>query len=179
VKERGTYWWWEWWVKTVRCGRSMNRQVRDRGTGIRLTERTRKLIPETEAFVCLQQSLGQAWSHSRHSSPSLPMQTAAAMSHSLLTGCGLQRNRCFATRLWCHIRPLLLTTAQPGMVGNWTTRGLDKSRTGQLAVSQMPPKERKLSTQSPVVSASCPVTEWLTTGRRYGDWREPRARATL
>jgi len=26
---------------------SMNRQVRDRGTGMRLTERIRKLIPET------------------------------------------------------------------------------------------------------------------------------------
>jgi len=26
---------------------SMNRQVRDRGTGMRLRERTRKLIPET------------------------------------------------------------------------------------------------------------------------------------
>jgi len=28
-------------------GRSMNRQDRDRGTETRLTERTRKLIPET------------------------------------------------------------------------------------------------------------------------------------
>jgi len=32
--------------------------------------------------------------------------------------------------------------------GNWTTRGYANSRTGQLADSQMPPKERKLSTQS-------------------------------
>ena len=48
VKERGSYAWWEWWVERVRrCGRSMSRQVRDRGTGMRLTERTRKLIPET------------------------------------------------------------------------------------------------------------------------------------
>jgi len=50
------------------------------------------------------------------------------------------------------------------------TRGLDisrlvNSRTGQLAVSQMPPKERKLRTQSRrwhprvVQSASCPVRE--------------------
>jgi len=45
------------------------------------------------------------------------------------------------------------------------TRGLDKSRTGQLAVSQMPPKERKLSTQSRqwnprvVQTASCLVRE--------------------
>jgi len=30
-----------------RCGRSTNRQNRDRGTEMRLTERTRKLIPET------------------------------------------------------------------------------------------------------------------------------------
>jgi len=48
--------------------------------------------------------------------------------------------------------------------GLWSTRGLDKSRTGELAVSQMPPKERKPSTQSRrwhprvVQSASCPVT---------------------
>jgi len=45
VKERGSYGCREWEVDTVRrCGRSMNR---DRGTGMRLTERTRKLIPET------------------------------------------------------------------------------------------------------------------------------------
>jgi len=49
--------------------------------------------------------------------------------------------------------------------GNWTTRGYANSRTGQLAVSQMQPKERKLSTQSrpwhPRVdqSARCPVRE--------------------
>jgi len=30
-----------------RCGRSMNRQDRDRGAETRLTERTKKLIPET------------------------------------------------------------------------------------------------------------------------------------
>ena len=48
VKERGSYGWREWGVDRVRrCGRSMNRQVRDRGTGMRLTERTRKLIAET------------------------------------------------------------------------------------------------------------------------------------
>jgi len=48
VKERGTYGRWEWWVERVRrCGRSVNRQVRDRGTGMKLTERTRKLIVET------------------------------------------------------------------------------------------------------------------------------------
>ena len=29
-----------------RCGRSVNRHVRDRETGMRLTERTRELIPE-------------------------------------------------------------------------------------------------------------------------------------
>jgi len=32
-----------WWERFV----NMNRQVGDRGTGMRLTERTRKLIPET------------------------------------------------------------------------------------------------------------------------------------
>jgi len=30
-----------------RCGRSMNRQNRDRGAEMRLAERIRKLIPET------------------------------------------------------------------------------------------------------------------------------------
>jgi len=45
--ERGSYGWWEWWVDRVRCGRSTNRQDRDRGAEIRLMERTRKLIPET------------------------------------------------------------------------------------------------------------------------------------
>jgi len=55
-------------------------------------------------------------------------------------------------------------------VGNWRTRGLPirglvNSRTGQVAVSQMPPRERKLSTQSRrwhsrvVQSASWPVRE--------------------
>ena len=51
--------------------------------------------------------------------------------------------------------------------GNWTTRGyansrIANSRTGQLAVLQMPPKERKLSTQLAVASASCPVTQFLS-----------------
>ena len=48
VKKRMSYGWWEWWVDKVRrCGRSMKRQDRDRGAEMRLTERTRKLIPET------------------------------------------------------------------------------------------------------------------------------------
>ena len=34
-------------LTVTRCGRSMNRQDRDRGAEMRLTERTRKLIPET------------------------------------------------------------------------------------------------------------------------------------
>jgi len=34
-----------------RSGRSMNRKVRDRGAEMRLTERTRKLIPETRRGV--------------------------------------------------------------------------------------------------------------------------------
>ena len=48
-------------------------------------------------------------------------------------------------------------------LAHWTTRGLDKSQTGQLAVSQMSPKERKLSTQLPVVSASCTVRDLSST----------------
>ena len=48
MKERGSCGWREWVVDRVRrCGRRMNREVRDRGTGMRLTERIRKLIPET------------------------------------------------------------------------------------------------------------------------------------
>jgi len=48
VKERGSYGWREWGVDRVRrSGRSMNRKDRDRGAEMRLTERTRKLIPET------------------------------------------------------------------------------------------------------------------------------------
>ena len=34
-----------------RSGRSMNRKDRDRGAEMRLTERTRKLIPETRGHV--------------------------------------------------------------------------------------------------------------------------------
>ena len=34
-----------------RSGRSMNRKDRDRGAEMRLTERTRKLIPETRRAV--------------------------------------------------------------------------------------------------------------------------------
>jgi len=37
----------ELYNRVRRCGRSMNRKDRDRGTGMRLTERIRKLIPET------------------------------------------------------------------------------------------------------------------------------------
>jgi len=43
--------------------------------------------------------------------------------------------------------------------GNWTTRGYANSRTGQLAVSQMPPKRENKHTKSPMASASCPVRE--------------------
>jgi len=34
-------------TRVRRCGRSMNRQVRDRRAEMRLTERARKWIPET------------------------------------------------------------------------------------------------------------------------------------
>jgi len=49
------------------------------------------------------------------------------------------------------------------LIGNWTTRGLptrglNMSRTGQLAVSQMPPKAKTKHAKSPAASASCPVT---------------------
>jgi len=41
-----------------------------------------------------------------------------------------------------------ITNSRTGHLADWSTSGLDKSRTGQLVVSQMPLKERKLSTQS-------------------------------
>ena len=52
-----------------------------------------------------------------------------------------------------------------GQLADTPTRGLNVSQTGQLAVSQMPPKERKLSTDSRrwhprvVKSATCLVRE--------------------
>jgi len=47
VKERGSYGWRRWGIDRVRrCGRRMSREVRVRGSGMRLTERTRKLIPQ-------------------------------------------------------------------------------------------------------------------------------------
>ena len=39
------------------------------------------------------------------------------------------------------------------------TRGLDISRTGQLAVWQMPPKRKTKRAKSPMASASCPVRD--------------------
>jgi len=46
-----------------RCGRSMNRQDRDRGAGKRLTERTRKLIPDirssiSKGAICSEDDVG-------------------------------------------------------------------------------------------------------------------------
>ena len=73
------------------------------------------------------------------------------------------------THAACHLRSVnrnrFFSHQSNCLRGNWTSREYAKSRTGQLAVSQMPPKERKLSTQSrrwhPRVdqSASRPVRE--------------------
>ena len=58
-----------------------------------------------------------------------------------------------------------IANSRTGHLADWSTLRLDNSRTGQLAVSQMPPKERKLSTQSRwwhprvVQSATCPACE--------------------
>ena len=58
-----------------------------------------------------------------------------------------------------------LDNSRTGQLADWSTSGLDKSRTGQLAVLQMSPKERQLSTQSRrwhprvVQSATCPARE--------------------
>ena len=43
------------------------------------------------------------------------------------------------------------------------TRGLDISRTGQLAVSQMLPKRKTKHAKSPMASASCPVRDLSST----------------
>jgi len=43
------------------------------------------------------------------------------------------------------------------------TRGLDKWRTGQLAVSQIPPKRKTKLGKSPMASASCPVRDLSST----------------
>jgi len=46
VKEWGSYGWWKWWVDTARrCGRSCKGNTQTE-TGMRLTERSRELIPE-------------------------------------------------------------------------------------------------------------------------------------
>jgi len=47
--------------------------------------------------------------------------------------------------------------------------GLDKSRTGQLAVSQMPPKRKTKHAKSPMASASCPVRD--LSSKRVGSPR--------
>ena len=49
-----------------------------------------------------------------------------------------------------YTKPAALVTGQPAdtPTRGLPTRGLDISQTGQFAVSQMPPKERKLSMQS-------------------------------
>ena len=63
----------------------------------------------------------------------------------------------------CDSRSELVAHFCGSCEGNWTTRGLptrglDKSRTGQLAVSQMPPNRKTKHAESPIASASCPVT---------------------
>jgi len=66
---------------------------------------------------------------------------------------------------WSMVFPRITGQLADTPTRSLPTRGLDKSRTRQLAVTQMPPKERKLITQSrrwhPRVdrSARCPVRE--------------------
>ena len=55
-------------------------------------------------------------------------------------------------RLLVHLMTSYVLYTITGQLADWTTRGLE-----------MPPKERKLSTQSPVVSASCPVRDLSST----------------
>jgi len=60
--------------------------------------------------------------------------------------------------------PMTLSYLKAHFSGNWTTRGLPtrglvKSQTGQLAVSQMPPKRKTKRAKSPMASATCPVRE--------------------
>jgi len=51
----------------------------------------------------------------------------------------------WTTRGYANLR---IANSQTGYFADWPTHALVNSRTGQLAVSQMPPKERKLSTES-------------------------------
>ena len=39
-----------------KCGRSVNREVSDRGSGMRLTERTRKMIPMPPVYATIHAS---------------------------------------------------------------------------------------------------------------------------
>jgi len=99
-------------------------------------------------------------------------------TYTLYGRCGFgQYGRCIA-----YTNPLLSLTMDNSWIcqlADWTSRGLVNSRTRQLAywtsrgrvqsaVSQMPPKERKLITQSRrwhprvVQSATCPVREFCS-----------------
>ena len=62
-----------------------------------------------------------------------------------------------------------IANSRTGHLADWSTRGLDnshtadKSRTGQLAVSQMSPKRKTKHAKSPMASASCPVRDLSST----------------
>ena len=49
------------------------------------------------------------------------------------------------TRGYANLR---IANSRTGHLADWSTHALVNSRTGQLAVSQMPPKEQRLSTES-------------------------------
>ena len=88
---------------------------------------------------------------------------------------------------WCHLRIFCTKFFKHrsyishfyllACSGNWTTRGyansrIANSRTGQLAVSQMPPKRKTKHAKSPIASASCPVTPvanaCMRSSKKYG-----------
>ena len=55
-----------------------------------------------------------------------------------------------------------IANSRTGHLADWSTCGLDNSRTGQLAISQMPPKRKTKHAKSPMASASCPVTNIMS-----------------
>ena len=52
-----------------------------------------------------------------------------------------------------------IANSRTGYLADWSTRGLDKSRTGQLAVSHAAKRTKTKHAKSMVASASCPVRE--------------------
>ena len=77
------------------------------------------------------------------------------------------RHRLSVVQSVSHLAPAVATIVTGQLADTPTrglpTRGLDKSRTGQLAVSQMPPNRKTKHGKSPMASASFPVRDLSIT----------------